>query len=62
MIEYLGKTVLVSIGKNDAARQSIVSSISPNGLYVLFASHKTMHEYLGWALISDVKILDSWDD
>lgn len=58
MNEYLGKTILFTLGDNDALRQSMVQDISPNGLYVYLSSDRTKDEHIGWQPISQITIKD----
>lgn len=58
MHQYLNKRVLVTIGDNDAVRQSSVTAISPNGKYVLLDSDWRADEAIGWTRVEAVSVLD----
>lgn len=58
LLSLVSKQVLVTIGDNDTPRHTVVDKVSPNGLYVNFASDRAEHEHIGWVKVSDVKVLD----
>lgn len=58
MNQYLGRRLLVSVGDNDAPRQTCVMNISPNKRYVLLGGITCNDEQIGWAAVVDVRVLD----
>ena len=54
--DYIGWRVLVTIGDNDAIRETAISRLSPNGKYVCLDSF--YKEVIGWVPIDQVKIID----
>lgn len=57
--DLLGWRVLVTIGDNDAIRETCIRGISPNGRYVHLASDGASAEWIGWHKVEDVSILDA---
>jgi len=55
--DYIGWRVLVTIGDNDAIRETAISRISPNGKYVCLESF--YKEVIGWVPIEHVCIVDA---
>jgi hypothetical protein len=58
MKQFLGKRVLITVGNNDAVRQTCLQMLSPNGLYGYFSSDFAWDEHLGWLNLDHVEFHD----
>ena len=62
-VEFLrGKRVLVTIGDNDALRQTIVSAISPYKNFCYLDGPGPTDEVIGWVKCADVHVHYVWDN
>ena len=62
MRDMIGRRVLVSIGSNDAVRQTCIEAVSPNGLYVKLGGDRPDEESIGWVVLAGVTVLDTLTD
>lgn len=61
MNHLLGKSILYTLGDNDAVQMADVYRLSPNGKYVYLTSDSPMSTGgPGWVAIDTVKVVDSW--
>lgn len=58
LTQLVGRRVLVTVGLNDAPRETAVDMISPNGRYVRLLSGACTAESIGWVPLVDVVLLD----